>query len=142
MKGVHDVFHVSNLRKCLADETLQMPLKDVVVNEQLKFVEQPIRIEDREIRKLKRRTISLVKVWWNSKRGPEFTWELESDMRKKYPHLFAYTRGRVCFSRRGGCNIPKKKKISEDWEVRTVHCAVRTVLSRTPGTHFKAYPYP
>ena len=88
MKGIHDVFHVSNLRKSLADETLQMPLEDVVVDEKLRFVEQPMKIEDRQTRKLKRKEISLVKVKWNSRRGPEYTWELESEMRKKYPHLF------------------------------------------------------
>ncbi|KAK1432011.1 hypothetical protein QVD17_08875 [Tagetes erecta] len=88
MNGVHDVFHVSNLRKCLADETLVMPLKDVEVNEKLKFVEQPLQIEDRQIKKLKRKKLTLVKVKWNSRRGPEYTWELESEMKKKYPHLF------------------------------------------------------
>ncbi|XP_076923306.1 uncharacterized protein LOC143585395 [Bidens hawaiensis] len=89
MQGIHDVFHVSNLRKCLANETLVMPLKDVQVNEKLKFVEEPIQIEDSQIKFLKRKRLKLVKVRWNSQRGPEFTWELESEMKRKYPHLFA-----------------------------------------------------
>ncbi|KAK1413557.1 hypothetical protein QVD17_35332 [Tagetes erecta] len=88
MSGIHDVFHVSNLRKCLADETLVMPLQDVKVNEKLKFVEEPLQIEDRQEKKLKRKKLVLVKVKWKSRRGPEYTWELESEMRKKYPHLF------------------------------------------------------
>ncbi|KAD2392908.1 hypothetical protein E3N88_39885 [Mikania micrantha] len=88
MAGVHDVFHVSNIRKCLADESLLMPLQDVEVNEKLKFIEQPIQIEDRREKRLKRKKLVLVKVKWNSRRGPEYTWELESEMRKKYPHLF------------------------------------------------------
>jgi hypothetical protein len=88
MNGVHNVFHVSNLRKCLANETLIMPLQDVEVNEKLKFVEQPMQIEDRQTKKLKKKTLVLVKVRWNSRRGPEYTWELESEMRQKYPHLF------------------------------------------------------
>ena len=88
MKGIHDVFHVSNLRKCLADETLAMPLKDVKINEKLKFVEQPIRVEDSMIKFLKHKRLKLVKVRWDSRRGPEYTWELESEMKKKYPHLF------------------------------------------------------
>ncbi|XP_076933094.1 uncharacterized protein LOC143598882 [Bidens hawaiensis] len=88
MKGIHDVFHVSNLRKCLADETLAMPLKDVEINENLKFVQQSLQVEDFQVKKLKRRKLKLVKIRWNSQRGPEFTWELESEMRKKYPHLF------------------------------------------------------
>ncbi|XP_076960632.1 uncharacterized protein LOC143637047 [Bidens hawaiensis] len=88
MQGIHDVFHVSNLRKCLADETLAMPLKDVQVNEKPKFVEESIRIEDSQTKFLKCKRLKLVKVRWNSRRGPKFTWELESEMKRKYPHLF------------------------------------------------------
>ncbi|GJT36201.1 putative reverse transcriptase domain-containing protein [Tanacetum coccineum] len=57
-----------------------------------KFVEEPIEITDREVKRLKRSRILLVKVRWNSKRGPEFTWEREDQFRKKYPHLFSKTR--------------------------------------------------
>ncbi|GJS81531.1 putative nucleotidyltransferase, ribonuclease H [Tanacetum coccineum] len=56
-----------------------------------KFVEEPIEITDREVKRLKRSRIPLVKVRWNSKRGPEFTWEREDQFRKKYPHLFSKT---------------------------------------------------
>ncbi|XP_076913936.1 uncharacterized protein LOC143572753 [Bidens hawaiensis] len=84
MKGIHDMFHVSNLRKCLADETLAIPLKDVKINEKLKFVEQPIQIEDSMVKFLKHKHLKLVKVKWNSRRGPEYTWELESEMKKKF----------------------------------------------------------
>nr|GFD37704.1 putative reverse transcriptase domain-containing protein [Tanacetum cinerariifolium] len=48
-------------------------------------------IMDREVKRLKQRRISIVKVRWNSKRGPEFTWECEDQMQKKYPHLFPNT---------------------------------------------------
>ena len=88
MAGIHDVFHVCNLKKCLADESLVIPLQDIEVNEKLKFVEKPIQIEDRKIKNLKRKRLVLVKVKWESKRGPEYTWELESEMKRKYPHLF------------------------------------------------------
>ncbi|KAM0044820.1 putative nucleotidyltransferase, Ribonuclease H [Helianthus debilis subsp. tardiflorus] len=88
MAGIHDVFHVSNLKKCLADESLIVPLKDIEVNEQLKFVERPLQIEDKKIKNLKHKRLVLVKVKWDSKRGPEYTWELESEMKNKYPHLF------------------------------------------------------
>ncbi|GJY07253.1 hypothetical protein Tco_0374307, partial [Tanacetum coccineum] len=54
----------------------------------LRFVEEPVEIMDQEIKKLKRKKIALVKVRWNSKRGPEFTWEHEDQMRIKYPQLF------------------------------------------------------
>nr|GEV98599.1 putative reverse transcriptase domain-containing protein [Tanacetum cinerariifolium] len=77
LKSVHDTFHVSNMKKCLADTQLHMPLDEIKVDKTLRFVEEPVEIMDREIKKLKRRKISLVKVRWNSKRGHEFTWEHE-----------------------------------------------------------------
>ncbi|KAJ0557459.1 putative nucleotidyltransferase, Ribonuclease H [Helianthus annuus] len=88
LAGVHDVFHVSNLKKCLSDESLVIPLQDIEVNEKLKFIEKPLQIEDRKVKFLKHKRLVLVKVKWNSKRGPEYTWELESEMKRKYPHLF------------------------------------------------------
>ncbi|GJU46114.1 RNA-directed DNA polymerase, eukaryota [Tanacetum coccineum] len=77
LSSVHDTFHVSNLKKCLADANLHVPLDEIKVDNTLRFVEEPVEIMDREIKKLKRRKIVLVKVRWNSKRGPEFTWEHE-----------------------------------------------------------------
>ncbi|GKA74984.1 putative reverse transcriptase domain-containing protein [Tanacetum coccineum] len=88
LSSVHDTFHVSNLKKCLADANLHVPLDEIKVDKTLCFVEEPVEIMDREIKKLKRRKIALVKVRWNSKRGPEFTWEHEDQMRIKYPQLF------------------------------------------------------
>ncbi|GKC91424.1 hypothetical protein Tco_1152073 [Tanacetum coccineum] len=55
------------------------------------FVEEPIEITDREVKRLKRSRIPLVKIRWNSKRAPEFTWEREDQFRKKYPHIFTKT---------------------------------------------------
>ncbi|GJW86857.1 hypothetical protein Tco_0162197 [Tanacetum coccineum] len=72
LNSVHDTFHVSNLKKCLADANLHVPLDEIKVDKTLRFVEEPVEIMDREIKKLKRRKIALVKVRWNSKRGPEF----------------------------------------------------------------------
>ncbi|GKF73576.1 hypothetical protein Tco_0219908 [Tanacetum coccineum] len=79
--GVHDTFHVSNLKKCLADPTLQVPLDEIQVDAKLNFIEEPMEIVEREFKKLKRSRISIVKVWWNSKCGPEFTWECEDQMK-------------------------------------------------------------
>ncbi|GJS44330.1 hypothetical protein Tco_0569373 [Tanacetum coccineum] len=87
LNNVHDTFHVSNLKKCLADANLHVPLDDIKVGKTLHFVKEPVEIMDREIRKLKRRKITLVKVMWNSKHGSEFTWEHEYQMRIKYPQL-------------------------------------------------------
>ncbi|KAI3825909.1 hypothetical protein L1987_07638 [Smallanthus sonchifolius] len=86
--NVHPTFHVSNLKKCLADGNLHIPLDDVRIDETMHFVEKPVEIMDREIKQLKRSRIPIVKVRWESKRGPELTWEREDQMKLKYPHLF------------------------------------------------------
>ncbi|GKB02965.1 reverse transcriptase domain-containing protein, partial [Tanacetum coccineum] len=88
LSRVYHTFHVSNLKKCYADEPLAISLEGIHVDDKLQFVEEPIKIMEREIKRLKRRRISLVKVRWNSRRGPEFTWEREDAFKKKYPHLF------------------------------------------------------
>ncbi|GKC69730.1 putative reverse transcriptase domain-containing protein [Tanacetum coccineum] len=89
LNGVHDTFHVSNLKKCLADPTLQVPLDEIQVDAKLNFVEEPIEILEREVKILKRIRIAIVKARCNSKRGSEFTWEREDQMKLKYPHLFS-----------------------------------------------------
>ncbi|GJW38112.1 putative reverse transcriptase domain-containing protein [Tanacetum coccineum] len=89
LNSVHDTFHVSNPKKCLADPTLQVPLDEIRVDAKLNFVEEPVEILEREFKKLKRSKIVIVKVRWNSKRGPEFTWEREDQIKLKYPHFFS-----------------------------------------------------
>ncbi|GKE47061.1 putative reverse transcriptase domain-containing protein [Tanacetum coccineum] len=84
LSGVHDTFHVSNLKKCVADASLHVPLDEIKVDKILRFVEEPVEIMDREAKSLKRSKIALVKVCWNSKHGPEFTWEREDYMKSKY----------------------------------------------------------
>ncbi|GJV13374.1 putative reverse transcriptase domain-containing protein [Tanacetum coccineum] len=91
LSRVHNTFHVSNLKKCYADEPLAVPLDGLHFDDKLQFVEEPIEITDHEVKRLKRSRIPLVKVRWNSRRGPEFTWEREDQFRKKYPHLFTKT---------------------------------------------------
>ncbi|GJU23120.1 putative reverse transcriptase domain-containing protein [Tanacetum coccineum] len=73
LNGVHDTFHVSNLKKSLADPTLQVPLDEIQVDAKLNFVEEPVEFLEKELKKLKRSRIAIVKVWWNSKCEPEFT---------------------------------------------------------------------
>ncbi|GJU01467.1 putative reverse transcriptase domain-containing protein [Tanacetum coccineum] len=94
LSGVHDTFHVSNLKKCLADASLHVPLDEINVDKTLRFVEEPVEIMDRDVKRLKRSKISLVKVRWNSKRGPEFTWERKDYMKSKYPRLFIEQAGK------------------------------------------------
>ncbi|GJW96969.1 reverse transcriptase domain-containing protein [Tanacetum coccineum] len=86
---VHDTFHMSNLKKCLADPILKVPLDEIQVDAKLNFVEELVEIFEREFKKLKRGRIAIVKVQWNSKRGPEFTWERENHIKLKYPYLFS-----------------------------------------------------
>ncbi|GJX30150.1 putative reverse transcriptase domain-containing protein [Tanacetum coccineum] len=86
---VHDTFHVSNLKKCLAEPDVQVPLDEIEIDENLRFVEEPLEIVERDVKKLKRRRIPLVKVRWNSRQGAEYTWEREDQFRIKYPHLFS-----------------------------------------------------
>ncbi|GJR31007.1 putative reverse transcriptase domain-containing protein [Tanacetum coccineum] len=88
LSRVHNTFHVSNLKKCYSDEPLAIPLEGLHIDDKLQFVEEPVEIMEWEIKRLKQSRIPLVKVRWNSRRGPEFTWEREDSFKKKYPHLF------------------------------------------------------
>ncbi|GKC66771.1 putative reverse transcriptase domain-containing protein [Tanacetum coccineum] len=93
LSEVHDTFHVSNLKKCLADANLHVPLDEIEVDKTLHFVEKPIEVMDREVKTLKRSKIPIVKVRWNSKRGSEFTWERDDHMKARYPQLFVANSG-------------------------------------------------
>ncbi|GJS33782.1 hypothetical protein Tco_0532164 [Tanacetum coccineum] len=88
LNRVHSTFHVSNLKKCYSDEPLTIPLDGLHIDDKLRLVEEPVEIIDREVKRLKQSHIPIVKLRWNSKRGPEFTWECEDQFQKKYPHLF------------------------------------------------------
>ncbi|GJZ27699.1 putative reverse transcriptase domain-containing protein [Tanacetum coccineum] len=77
LSRVHNTFHVSNLKKCYSDEPLVVQLEGLHVDDKLRFVEEPVEIMDREVKRLKQSRIPIVKVRWNSRRGPEFTWERE-----------------------------------------------------------------
>nr|GEZ52322.1 reverse transcriptase domain-containing protein [Tanacetum cinerariifolium] len=74
--------------KCFKDEPLAIPLKELQIDDKLYFIEEPVEIIDREVKRLKQSRIPIMKVRWNLRRGPEFTWEREDQMKKKYPHLF------------------------------------------------------
>ncbi|GKB59397.1 putative reverse transcriptase domain-containing protein [Tanacetum coccineum] len=89
LSNFHSTFHVSNLKKCLSDESLVIPMKKLLLDDKLNFVEELVEIMDQEFKQLKQSRIPIVKVKWNSKRGPEFTWEREDQSRVKYPHLFS-----------------------------------------------------
>ncbi|GKC09077.1 putative reverse transcriptase domain-containing protein [Tanacetum coccineum] len=88
LSRVYSTFPVSNLKKCFIDEPLVIPLDETQIDDKLNFIEELVEIMDREVKRLMQNRIPIVKVRWNSRRGPEFTWEREDQMKKKYPHLF------------------------------------------------------
>ncbi|GJZ18259.1 putative reverse transcriptase domain-containing protein [Tanacetum coccineum] len=77
LSRVHSTFHVSNLKKCLVDEPLAIPLDEIQIDDKLNFIKEPVEIMDQEFKQLKQSRIPIVKVRWNLRRGPEFTWERE-----------------------------------------------------------------
>nr|GFB85978.1 putative reverse transcriptase domain-containing protein [Tanacetum cinerariifolium] len=72
-------------------EPLAIPLDEIQVDDKLNFIEEPVEIMDREVKRLKQSRIPIVKVRWNSKRGPEFTWEREDQMQKKFRLILSLT---------------------------------------------------
>ncbi|GJV93491.1 putative reverse transcriptase domain-containing protein [Tanacetum coccineum] len=92
LRGIHNTFHVSNLKRCFVNDDVVIPLEEVQLDSKLHFIEEPAEIVDREVKRLKQSRIPIIKVRWNSRRGPEFTWEREDFFRSKYPHLFARRR--------------------------------------------------
>nr|GEU44211.1 putative reverse transcriptase domain-containing protein [Tanacetum cinerariifolium] len=91
LSTIHYTFHVSNLKKCYIDELLAVLLDGLHIDDKLHFVEESVEIMDREVNRLKQIRIQIIKVRWNSRRDPKFTWEREDQFQKKYPHLFTKT---------------------------------------------------
>ncbi|GJS25447.1 putative reverse transcriptase domain-containing protein [Tanacetum coccineum] len=88
LKGIHSTFHVSNLKKCLAKGDVVILMDEIQLDDKLHMIEELVEVVDREVKRLKQSRIPIVKVCWNSQRGPKFTWEHEDQIKKKYPHLF------------------------------------------------------
>ncbi|GJX27616.1 putative reverse transcriptase domain-containing protein [Tanacetum coccineum] len=82
LSRIHSTFHVSNLKKCFVDEPLAILLDEIQIDDKFHFIEEPVEIMDREVKRIKQRRIPIVKIHWNSRRGPEFTWEREDQMKK------------------------------------------------------------
>ncbi|GJT26135.1 hypothetical protein Tco_1399009 [Tanacetum coccineum] len=81
LSRVHNTFHVSNLKKCLSDESLVIPLEELHDDDKLRFVEEPVEVMNRELKQLKKSRIPIIKVRRNSKRDSEFTWEREDQFK-------------------------------------------------------------
>ena len=88
LANLHDVFHVSQLRKYIPDPSHVIPLDDVQVRENLTVETLPLRVDDRKVKQLRGKEIDLVRVVWGSPSGESMTWELESQMRESYSSLF------------------------------------------------------
>ncbi|GJU73465.1 putative reverse transcriptase domain-containing protein [Tanacetum coccineum] len=138
LSRVHHTFHVSNLKKCYADEPLVMPLEGIHVDDKLQFVEEPVEIMEREIKRLKRSRIPLVKVRWNSRRGPEFTWEREDSFKQKYPQLFT-NRASSSTTRFEGVTVSNRFEVVAKSEQHAVVDVA--VLSFSPSTYKRTHAY-
>ena len=91
MSSIHPVFHVSMLRKLVGDPSAIVPLEDVGVEENLTYEEVPVEILDRQVKRLRNKEVALVKVLWRNQHMENATWEVDLDMKKRYPHLFPST---------------------------------------------------
>ncbi|GJV81665.1 putative reverse transcriptase domain-containing protein, partial [Tanacetum coccineum] len=132
LSRVHSTFHVSNLKKCLSDEPLAISLDEIHIDHKLHFVEEPMKIMDRGVKRLNQIRIPIIKVQWNSRRGPEFTWEREDQFRKKYLHLFIKTAPSTTLS--PGYVAVGIKRLHDDLEVTAAKVCVTAAKLNTNGT--------
>ncbi|XP_024962082.1 uncharacterized protein LOC112502421 [Cynara cardunculus var. scolymus] len=88
LSGIHDVFHVSYLRKCLGKHEETVPLAEVKLDKRLRYVEKPEAILNERTVNLRNKIVDLVLVKWKHHRGPNWTWENKDEMKAKYPELF------------------------------------------------------
>ena len=94
MGKIHNVFHVSQLRKYIPDPSHILSDPPIQTQGDLSYAEEPVQILDHKVKQLKNKTIPLVKVLWRSQKVKEATWEIEEEMRHLYPYLF---RGMLSF---------------------------------------------
>ena len=88
LSRVHNVFHISMLRKYISDPSHVLETPEIELRDDLSYEEQPVQILGREEKELRNKTISLVKVLWRNHLVEEATWEREDQMQSQYPHLF------------------------------------------------------
>nr|GEW06941.1 putative reverse transcriptase domain-containing protein [Tanacetum cinerariifolium] len=108
LRMIHDTFHVSNLKRCFANDDMVIPFDEFQLDDKLDFFKKPVESMDREVKRLKQSRIPIVKVHWNSGRRPEFTWEREDFFRRKYPHLFTRRRMTRQVILNGDCPAPTR----------------------------------
>ena len=88
LENVHNVFHVSMLRKCMSDPAQVLELPPQQLEKDLTYVEHPMKILGTQDRRLRNRTMKFIKIQWSRHTEEEATWELEEDIRKRFPSLF------------------------------------------------------
>nr|GEW19923.1 hypothetical protein [Tanacetum cinerariifolium] len=88
LKGVHNTFHVLNLKKCLAEGDIVVLMEKIQLDDKLHMIEELVEIIDKEVKRLKQSRIPIIKVRWNSQRDLKFIWECEDHIKNKYHHLF------------------------------------------------------
>nr|GEX16167.1 putative reverse transcriptase domain-containing protein [Tanacetum cinerariifolium] len=85
LTGIHSMFHVLNLKKCLAEGDIVVSMDEIQLDDKIHMIEEQVEVVDREVKRLKQSSILIVKVHWNSQRGPEFTWEREDQVKLFVP---------------------------------------------------------
>ena len=107
LSKIYDTFHVSQLRRCLADDTRFVAMNEIELDKKLSYVEEPVEIVEEQLRRVLNKTVRTYKIQWKHSRGTEYTWETENDVLVYYPslHMAWITRTRSVFSR-GDCNDP------------------------------------
>nr|GEX82144.1 hypothetical protein [Tanacetum cinerariifolium] len=113
LSQVHSTFHVSNSKKCFVGEPLDISLDEIQIDDKLNFIEEPAEIMDQEVKRLKQSRILIVKVRWNSRREPEFTWEREDQMNRNESNIDTILKVLDCFNRASGLqiNMTKRSKV-------------------------------
>nr|GEU81286.1 putative reverse transcriptase domain-containing protein [Tanacetum cinerariifolium] len=97
--------------RCLANENLVIPLEEIQLDDKLHFIEEAVEIMDREVKRLKQSRIPIVKVHWNSRRGPKFTWEREDFFMRKYSHLLPSKKRGHGDNQASGCRSHKERRM-------------------------------
>ncbi|GKB52445.1 putative reverse transcriptase domain-containing protein [Tanacetum coccineum] len=108
LSRVHNVFHVCNLKKCLSDDTLVIPLEEIQLDDKLNFVEEPIEVMNCEVKQLKRSRIPIVKVRWNARRGPDTRGNVRTNSRVRFQRKDADISSRI------GLHVPRYTQILAD----------------------------
>ncbi|XP_022007523.1 uncharacterized protein LOC110906739 [Helianthus annuus] len=95
LSGIHSTFHVSHLRKCLADETAHVHYDNIEVDNRLNYAVKPIAILDRKVKSIRNKKIDQMKVKWEHRKGSGITWDSEEEMRRLYPTLFGISQDKI-----------------------------------------------